>query len=179
MPRDATKTGLAIGLALLLSGSALAGVGTSTLTARTQVNTNCTISTTPVSFGGYDPIGANKTSNLNANGVITIACVKGTSPTIGLGLGSNASGGTRRMRNTTSPGNYLQYELYMPPGTAPNTACTYPGTTIWGTVGPNLFSAGSAPNKSPRSYNVCGTVPGGLNPLIGTYQDTVVATVNF
>jgi spore coat protein U-like protein len=41
------------------------------------------------------------------------------------------------------------------------------------------LSAGSAPTKNARSYNVCGTVPAGLNPTIGNYQDTVVATVNF
>ncbi|MGA8050162.1 MAG: spore coat U domain-containing protein [Burkholderiales bacterium] len=178
MARRATTAGLAIGLALFLSGDALAGVGTSTLTARTQVNTNCTIATTAVAFGGYDPIGANKTSNLNSSGVITIACVKGTTPTIGLGLGSNATGSTRRMRNTASA-NFLQYELYMPSTTVPNAPCTFPGTTVWGNAGANLFNAGSAPSKNARSYNVCGTVPAGLNPVIGIYQDTVVATVNF
>ena len=179
MTRRCASTGLAFGLALFFSGWAIAGVGTSTLTAQTQVNSNCTISTSPVAFGNYDPIGANKTSDLNSIGTITIACVKGTAPTIGLGLGGNPAGSTRRMQNTVAPGNFLQYELYQPSGPAPNAPCAFPGTTIWGTSGANLFSAGSAPNKNARTYNVCGTVPAGLSPAIGNYQDTVVATVNF
>jgi spore coat protein U-like protein len=178
MTRSTIGAGLATWLALFLSGGALAGVGTSSLTAQTQINANCTISTTPVAFGNYDPIGANKTTALNAIGVITVTCVKGTAPTIGLGLGSNPSGSTRQMKNTTSA-NFLQYELYKPSSTLPNAACSFPGTVVWGNSGSSLLSAGSAPTKNARSYNVCGTVPAGLNPTIGNYQDTVVATVNF
>jgi len=179
MTRRCAKTGLAFGLALLFSGAAFAGVGTGTLTAQTQVNANCTISTSPVAFGNYDPIGANKTADLNSIGTITITCVKGTAPTVALGLGNNASGSTRRMLNTVNAGNYLQYELYQPTSTAPNASCSFPGATVWGTGGANLFNTGSAPSKSPRTYNVCGAVPAGLSPIIGNYQDTVVATVNF
>jgi spore coat protein U-like protein len=179
MTRSTVIAGLATWLALFFSGgAALAGVGTSTLAARTQINANCTISTTPVAFGGYDPIGANKTTDLNAIGVITVTCVKGTAPTIGLGLGSNPSGSTRQMKNTTSA-NFLQYELYQPSSTVPNAACSFPGSVVWGNSGGGLFNAGSAPTKNARSYNVCGTIAAGLNPAIGTYQDTVVATVNF
>lgn len=172
-------TGLAFWLALFISGPALAGVGTGTFTAQTQVNANCTLSTSAVAFGSYDPIGANQTADLNSIGTITIACVKGSAPTIGLDLGGNASGTTRRMQNTTVAGNFLQYELYLPSGTAPNAACSFPGTTVWGTSGGNLFDPGAAPSKNARTYNVCGTIPAGLNPVIGNYQDTVVATVNF
>lgn len=179
MSRWCTRTGLALGLALFFSGPALAGVGTGTLTAQTQVNANCTISASAVAFGSYDPIGANKTADLNSIGTITVTCVKGTAPTIGLGLGANASGSTRQMQNTTTAGNFLAYELYMPSGTAPSASCSFPGTTVWGTSGTNLFSAGAAPSKNARTYNVCGTIAAGQNPVIGTYQDTVVATVNF
>lgn len=176
MMRSGTTAGLATWLALFFSGGALAGVGT--LTAQTQINTNCTVSTTSVAFGSYDPIGANKTADLDAIGVITITCVKGTAPTIGLGLGVNPAGSTRQMKNTLSA-NFLQYELYQPASAVPNSACSFPGTVVWGNSGSNLFSAGAAPNKNPRSYNVCGAITAGLNPTIGTYQDTVVATVNF
>lgn len=172
-------TGLAFWLALFISSPAFAGVGTGTFTAQTQVNANCTLSTSAVAFGSYNPIGANQTSDLNSIGTITIACVKGTAPTIGLGLGANASGTSRRMQDTTVPGNYLPYELYLPSGTAPNAACSFPGATVWGTSGANLFTPGAAANTSARTYNVCGTIAAGLNPAIGSYQDTVVATVNF
>jgi spore coat protein U-like protein len=183
MTRLCARTGLAFGLALFFSLTAIAGVGTATFTAQTTVNTNCTISTSAVAFGSYDPIGLNQSADLNSIGTITIACVKGTAPTIGLNLGGNASGSTRRMQNTTTPGNFLPYELYQPSGSAPNAPCTFPGTTVWGDGGatnPNpSFNTGSAPNKNARTYNVCGTIAAGQNPLIGNYQDTVVATVNF
>jgi len=156
-----------------------AGVGTSTLTAQTSVNTNCTISTVGVVFGNYNPIGTNLTNDLNASGSITIACVKATAPTIALGLGNNPSGATRRMFDS-SASDYLIYELYQPPNNTPGTACSYPGSTVWGTSGANLFTATSAPTKSARTYNICGAVPKAQNPSIGiSYADTVVATVNF
>jgi spore coat protein U-like protein len=171
---------LALGLASFLWGgtAAYAGVGTSSFTAQASVNTNCTILTTPVAFGGYDPIGAHRTANLDATGAITVACVKGTAPTIALGLGSNPSGSVRRMKDVPS-GDFLSYELYQPPSNTPGTPCSFPGTTVWGTAGANLFSATSAPGKGARTYNVCGSVSAGQNPSIGTYSDTVIATVNF
>ena len=43
----------------------------------------------------------------------------------------------------------------------------------------HLFTASSALSKAARTYNVCGSVPAGQNPSIGTYSDTVLATVNF
>jgi spore coat protein U domain-containing protein, fimbrial subunit CupE1/2/3/6 len=173
-------TRLALGLASFFCGgaAAYAGVGTSSFTAQATVNTNCTILTTPVAFGGYDPIGAHRSADLNATGAITVACVKGTAPTIALGLGSNASGSARRMRDVPS-GDFLGYELYQPPSNTPATPCSFPGATVWGTAGANLFSATSAPDKNARTYNVCGSVAAGQNPSIGTYSDTVVATVNF
>jgi len=179
MTRRCARIGLAFGLALFFSGAAIAGVGTGTFTAQTQVNANCTLSTSAVAFGNYDPIGANQSADLNSIGTITIACVKGTAPSIALDLGANFVGSTRQMQNTTNPGNFMPYELYQPSSTAPNASCSFPGTTVWGSSGANLFNAGSAPSKNPRTFNVCGTIPAGLSPVIGSYQDTVVATVNF
>ena len=173
-------TRLALWLASFFWGgaAAYAGVGTSSFTAQASVNTNCTILTTPVAFGGYDPIGAHRSANLDATGSIIVACIKGTAPTIALDLGSNASGSARRMRDAPS-GDFLGYELYQPPSNTPATPCSFPGAVVWGTAGANLFTATSAPNKNPRTYNVCGSVPAGQNPSIGTYSDTVIATVNF
>ncbi len=170
-------------IALYLAASAppavWAGTGTSTLTAQTTINTNCTIATVAITFGNYNPIGTNLTSDLNATGSVSISCVKGTAPTIGLSLGNNASGSTRRMFDATAS-DYLNYELYQPPNNLAGTACTFPGTTVWGTSGANLLSPAAAANKTARTYNICGTVPKAQNPSIGiSYSDTVVATVNF
>lgn len=138
---------------------------------------------TAVAFGTYDPITANAPPasggvNLNSTGSITITCTKGTAPTIGLSLGANASGSTRRMLSGAA--NYLTYELYQPPNNTAGTACTFPGTTVWGTAGANLFSpTATVSGKTAQIYNICGTVAAGQNPAIGTYADAVVATVTF
>lgn len=165
-------------LLALASGLARGGVGTSSFTAQASVGTNCTISTTSVVFGSYDPIGAHRNSNLNSVGAVTVTCVKGTAPTIALGTGLHASGTTRRMRDAANT-DYLTYELYQPSSNAAGAPCSFPGTTAWRTAGANLLSATAALSRAARTYNVCGTVPLGQNPRVGTYSDTVVATVNF
>jgi spore coat protein U-like protein len=168
-------------LALSLSAASLAawaGIGTSNLVALTFVPTNCQVSTTPLAFGRYDPIGANKSSALDAQGAITVACVKGTAPTIALGPGSYSSGGVRRMQRLEQ-GDYLTYELYKPSSNLAGAGCSFPGIDVWGAAAASLFTATSAPSKLPRTYSVCGTVHAGQNPLVGTYADVVIATVNF
>jgi spore coat protein U-like protein len=159
--------------------AAMAQSATSDLAVSASVAANCTITTAPVAFGAYDPVVANATNPLNNNGSVTIACTKGSAPNVALGLGSHVSGTTRRMLGGTS-GEFLTYELFQPPNTTPGTACTYPGTTVWGTSGANLFTPTAAGSKAARTYNVCGTVAGNQDVSVdASYTDTVVATVNF
>jgi spore coat protein U-like protein len=169
-----------LALSLLACGAAQAFAGNGTLTANTQVDTNCNVSTTALVFGVYDPILGNKTLPLNtSSGKVTITCVKDTQPTIALSFGSFLSGGKRHMRHGTNLSEFLPYELYQPSTTAPGGLCVFPGTVAWGTVGAEIFTPPPAPNKNSRSFNVCGTVPAGQNVEVGTYSDTVTATVTF
>ncbi|HEX8011318.1 MAG TPA: spore coat protein U domain-containing protein, partial [Casimicrobiaceae bacterium] len=73
----------------------------------------------------------------------------------------------------------LGYELYQPPNTTPGTACSFPGTQVWGSSGAAIFTPTAPSSKASRTYNVCGTVAAGQDVAVGSYQDTVVATVNF
>lgn len=153
-----------------------AATATANLNVQAQVNASCTISTTVVDFGSYDPVGANaSTAKTNSGGSVTIACTKGSAPSIGLGLGANASGAVRRMSNGT---DFLSYELYMPPNTTPNSPCGAL-TTVWGTTGANLFVPSVPPSSASRTYNVCGAIPAAQDVGVGAYTDVVVATVNF
>ena len=179
----------ALGLALVLSAApALCGTfttGAATVSVNTTINSNCTISATPITFGSYDPIGANSASGiaLTAPGTISLTCLKGSSPTIALGQGNNFSGtpATRHLKDGSS-GDFLGYELFQPSAATPSAACTYSGT-IWGTsgtYGTTFTPSATWSASSTFSFNVCGSVPSGQNPSVGTlYQDTVVATVNF
>ena len=162
--------------AVVVSPAALAGSAQQNLAVSASVTANCTISTAAVAFGTYDPVSANASAALPGNGSVTVACTKGSAPNITLDLGSNASGSTRRMKAGTE---FLSYELYQPANTTPGTACAGTETQVWGSTGSAIFTPTAPGSKSARTYNVCGTVAGGQDVSVGTYNDTVVATVNF
>jgi spore coat protein U-like protein len=148
------------------SDPASAATATANLGVSATVVNNCTISTTALAFGSYDPVVAHASTDLDGTGTVTVACTKGATSTIGLGLGSNASGSTRRM---TDGSNYLTYELYQDAGR----------TTVWGDAGAGLYSPGAAPSKAARNFTVYGRVASNQDIPAGSYNDTVVATVNF
>lgn len=162
---------------LALGACVTSQAGTGTLTAQVLVNTSCTVLTTALSFGVYDPILANASAPLNngTTGTVSIACVKGTNATIALDNGTSGAG--RRMRNASNPSVYLPYELYQPPNSQPGTACVFPASTVWNATNP--LAPPAAPSKSSRSFNVCGTVPAAQDVEVGTYSDTVTVTVTF
>jgi spore coat protein U-like protein len=140
---------------------------TANLSIGATIVNNCTISTTPVGFSPYDPIVTHaSTPDDSTSGSVTVTCTRGTAPTIGLGLGQNASGSQMRMAYGS---NYLNYALYQDSG----------HTTVWGNSGSGLFSPGPAPSKAARTYTVYGRIPAGQDLPAGAYADTVVATVNF
>jgi spore coat protein U-like protein len=149
------------------SSTAKAASATANLGVSATVTNNCTISTTALAFGSYDPVGANASGNLDGTGTVVVACTKGATATVGLGLGGNASGSTRRMGDGGT--NYLTYELYQDSGR----------TTIWSDSGAGLLSPAAAPSKAPRNFTVYGRVTGNQDVPAGNYSDTVVATVNF
>jgi spore coat protein U-like protein len=128
---------------------------------------NCLINTSALAFGSYDPVVANCAADLAGTGVVSVACTKGVSPTIALGLGANASGSTRRMSDGS--GHYLTYELYQDSGRS----------TIWSNAGAGLLSPVAAPSKAARNFTVYGRVTSNQDVPAGSYNDTVVATVNF
>jgi spore coat protein U-like protein len=135
------------------------------LTVNATVSKNCTISTAPVNFGAYDPVAA--TGPLDAIGTITVTCTKGATAHVGLNAGSNSQGTTRRMSQSATA--YLTYEIYKDSAR----------TTVWGnTIGDNL-DIGAAPNRNPRTFTAYGRVPPAQDASVGTYTDTVMATVNF
>ena len=137
------------------------------LTVNATVTKNCTISTTPVAFGNYDPVVANATTPLDGLGSVTVTCTKGAPAKVGLGVGSNAQGTTRRM--SLSATAYLTYELYRDASR----------TTVWGDTVDTALDLPAAPDRNPRTYTVYGRVPSAQDATVGTYSDTVVATVNF
>src|SRR5262245_50340816 len=97
-------------LSSVFHGALSAQTASASLTITANVAKNCTISTTPVNFGAYDPVAANATAPLDGIGTIVVTCTKGASAKVGLSTGSNAQGTTRRM--ATAGTGFLNYELY-------------------------------------------------------------------
>ncbi len=161
-----TAVATAAGVAAL-TRPVTAASGTANLSVTATVTNNCTISTTPVAFGSYDPVVANATANLDAAGSVVVACTKGATATVGLALGANGTGAVRRMKDGGA--NYLSYELFQESSRS----------TVWGNSGSALLSPGAAPSKAARTFPVYGRIAGNQDIPAGSYSDTVVATVNF
>ncbi len=154
-----------------MSGTQAASPQTANLTVQATVDANCTITTTAVDFGSYDPIVANLSADLNGQGTVTVLCTTGAATKVTLGQGLNADTGSddtvplRRMKHSTA--DFLTYTLYSDAGR----------TTVWG----NTAGTGKAHTGSGSSTNltVYGTLAHGQNMPVGAYTDTVVATITF
>ena len=166
MVRSARVAVIFGGLVVGMAAPALAQTATANLAVSATVAKNCSITTTAVAFGSYDPVVANATTNLDGTGTVVVACTKGAGTRIDLGLGSNAQGTTRRMSGGT---DFLTYELYQNTGR----------TTVWGSGAAAGQPIAAAPSKAARTFTVYGRVPAGQDVAAGSYNDTVVATINF
>ena len=86
---------------------------------------------------------------------------RGVTAQVGLGNGSNYSGGRRMQAGAT--GNYLNYELYSNAGR----------TTVWDNASNRV--AYTAASKAAQTLTIYGRVAGGQDAAAGSYTDTVVA----
>lgn len=154
------------GLALGLAAPAFAQTATANLSVSATVVKNCSITTTAVAFGNYDPVVTNAATDLDGTGTVVVTCTKGAGTRIDLGLGANASGSIRRMAGGT---DFLTYELYQNSGR----------TTVWGSGAAAGQTIAVAPSKAPRTFTVYGRVAAGQDVSAISYGDTVVATINF
>ena len=136
-------------------------------TVTVTVTAECTVSTTAVNFGPYDPVSANAATPKDSTGTVNVYCTAGTLANVSLDLGSHASGSTRRMLGTT--GDLLTYEIYRDAAR----------TVVWNTV--NRDSGTSASKTIPINggFIAHGRIPAGQDVRIGSYSDTVLVTVNY
>lgn len=162
---------LAIGVVTSFETEASAGTATSNLSVSASVSANCTISTSAVAFGAYDPVSANAATPLDGTGGVTVTCTQGASTTITLGQGSTPKAGSTDavpLRQMGDGGaNRLEYFLHQDAA----------HTTAWGnTAGTGVAHTGTG---TATSITVHGRVSAGQNVPSGSYADTVVATVTF
>jgi spore coat protein U-like protein len=120
----------------------------------------CTLTTSGIAFGGYDPF-VNQDVDSAAN--ISVTCDETTSYSIALSTGN----GTYETRAMTSGLHHLLYNLYVDATL----------TTVWGDG--TGQSATVSDTQSAANYTVYGRIPAGQNPYVGVYSDTIVITVTF
>lgn len=126
----------------------------------------CTIGTvTGVAFGTYDVFAP---SDVTSTGSLSYTCtsVPGTI-TIGLSTGNATSFTPRLLLSGT---NSLAYNLYLDASTS----------IIWGdgTGGTSLYGP-LTPTASATTVTIYGRIPALQNASVGTYADTITATITF
>lgn len=147
---------------------------TENLLVSASVTATCTIETSPVAFGDYDPTSV---TDLDGTGTVTVLCTNGTAGYVTLSEGANADAAStpavpvRQMAGGAGGTDLLGYQLYSETSR----------TDVWGdtpTTGLNHVGDGSS-----TALTVYGRIPAGQNVSAGSgltaYADTVLATVEF
>ena len=127
----------------------------------------CTISVTSVSFGSYSVY---TTSPDDSTGTITYRCGnsdKNITVTVSAGTAGTFSPRTMKQGASDQP----SYNLYTDATRA----------TIWGdgTAGTSFYSKSNPPNGQDTVLTVYGRILAQQDVRVGSYTDTVIATVNF
>ncbi len=120
----------------------------------------CTVSTSGIAFGGYDPF---VSQHVDSVATIGVSCDTTTSYSIALSTGS----GTYDSRVMTSGIHHLLYNLY--------TDATL--TTVWGDG--TGQSATVSDMQSIANHTVYGRIPALQDAYVGVYSDTIVITLTF
>lgn len=124
----------------------------------------CGISANPLNFGNYTG------SVLQATSTLQVGCTGGDAYTVSLnaGLGSNATVTARKMTLGTTT-NTLKYSLY--------TSNAY--NMVWGDGTSGTSTVSGTGTGAVKSLTVYGQIPAGQSPPVGTYTDTIIATLTY
>ena len=157
----ATLGFLALGVA---STSAFAATPISdTFQVKANVVEACTITAgNTLDFGTYTGVAITKSTT------ISVTCTKGGTYNIGLNGGSTTNG-TDQQRLLAGPGTAtLQYNLYT----------TSSLGSIWGDTAAHNLVPGTG-EGSAQTITVWGNLAGSQPLTVGSYSDTITATVNY
>ena len=127
-----------------------------------QVSPGCGIGANSLDFGVYSG------AVLTATTTLQVACTTGTTYNVGLNAGT-ASGATVTTRKMNGPaGATLNYQLFK----------NFGRTVNWGnTVGTDtMLGIG---NNAIQNLTVYGQIPAAQSAAIGSYTDTIVATLTY
>ena len=138
---------------------------------------DCTVSTTGVAFGTYDPLAA--TPN-DSTGNVTLVCthVSGgaTRVTYSVAL-SRGSSGTFSQRQLRAGASVLNYNLFSNSARSAVWGDGAAGTTVAGgstTVGPGVGNG-----RRESVHPIYGRIPAQQDALSGNYADSIIVTLTF
>ncbi len=136
-----------------------------------HAGTACTVSTSGVAFGSYDPI-SNATQD--SNGTVTVTCTGDIGSPVSYTVSASAGTGSFATRQMASGINSLNYNLYTDSAR----------TQVWGdgTGSTGVISDSYTFTTSPtvRTYAAYGRIPAPQNQVLsGSYADNVTATVKW
>jgi spore coat protein U-like protein len=134
---------------------------TTHFTLTVVVQSTCTISASPLSFGNYSG------ALVNATTTLSVTCTDTLPYDVGLSAGT-ATGATVTNRMMTGPaGALLHYSLFSNSGYSINWGNS---TGSW---------VGGIGTGTAQTLTVYGQVPANQHPAAGNYTDTVIATVTY
>jgi spore coat protein U-like protein len=158
-PRPRTSAHAAAPLALAAGLGALALL----TPAPARAQQGCSISSTALAFGAYDPFA---TTPLDSTSELIYRCPPGPRLRISLDAGGSGSFAARELRRGA---DVLRYNLYLDAAR----------TVVWGdgaggsATGPQVTVTGAG--GTVTAY-VFGRIPAGQDPVPGTYADTIRVT---
>jgi spore coat protein U-like protein len=124
------------------------------------------VSATAVSFGAYNVFTAPATTS---TGTITYSCGNADhNVRISISTGSSGTYVARTLKRSTEA---LSYNLYLDSAFA----------TVWGDGSgtTDVYQKSNPPNNSDVVLAVYGSIPAQQDITVGSYSDTVIATINF
>lgn len=154
-----TRLALTAIATLLTQGAAQAETASSNFQVGVDVVATCSISAADMTFS---QITTGTTSANDAASDITVNCSDGAPYSVALSNGSNYSGGRRLTNGTT----FINYALYQDP----NRSSSWDNANRLNFVG----------TGSNQTHTVYGRILAGQSvPNMGSYADTIVATVTY
>jgi spore coat protein U-like protein len=163
--RSALFAAFALGAAAFAANS-YAAQSTGSFAVTANVTAACTVSGSPLAFGDFSAL----SGDVDGTSTLTATCTNGSPYTIGLsaGLGVGAAVTTRKLThtNTTTLLNY-------------NLSPVASGGINWDLIGGTTTKAGTGSGEA-QAITVFGRIPGGqTSAIVGTYSDTITATIDF
>lgn len=148
-----------IACAVVVASPAAAQTATDQFTVRAEVQASCQLDASDLNFGVYSASAVK-----DADTPLVINCTPGVQAAISLSAGSSGNPNQRVMR---SGGNQLSYQLYT------DAARTVPinHTSI-------IFQLYNY-ETSPKTFQIYGRVPSGMNRPAGIYEDVILVTATF